>query len=121
MQNQIFDSLVARLGEHFGTGRPLDNGTGVRFQSVRRGKLTIYHADLATGNQAEVAFEPVSMARRLSISEGEIRALVAEFRARTGRDVWPDPQFNWPRVGFADAAHVEAIVTAIEHSLGAAR
>lgn len=121
MQNQIFDSLVARLGEHFGTGHSHKSGTGVRFKSARRGKLTVYHTNLATGNQAEVAFEPVSMARRLSMSEGEIRALIAEFRARTGRDVSPDPQFNWSRVGFADAAHVEAIVTAIEQSLGAAR
>lgn len=68
-----------------------------------------------------MAFEPVSMARRLSLPEGEIRARVAEFRARTGRDVLPDQQFNWPRVGLADAAHVEAIVTAIENSFGAAR
>ncbi len=121
MQNQIFDSLVTRLMVHFGTGHPLDSGTGVRFQSTKRGKLTVYHANLATGNQAEVAFEPATMAKRLSMSERELRSLIGDLRSRTGRDVSPDPQFNWPRVGLAEAAHVEVIVTAIQKSLLAAR
>ena len=121
MQNQIFDSLVTRLTVHFGTGHPLVSGTGVRFQSAKHGKLTIYHANLATGNQAEVAFEPATVAKRLSMSERELRSLIGDFQSRTGRDVSPDPQFNWPRVGLADAEHVEVIVTAIEKCLSAAR
>lgn len=121
MQNQIFDSLVTRLTVHFWTGHPLDGGTGVRFQSAKRGKLTVYHANLATGNQAEVAFEPATMAKRMSMTERELRSLIGEVRSRTGRDVSPDPQFNWPRVGLADAAHVDVVATAIEKNLLAAR
>ena len=120
MQNQVFDLLVMSLTAHFGSGHPLDSGSGIRFQSSKRGKLTVYHTNLATGNQLEAAFEPVTMAKRMSMSEGELRSLVSDFRSRTGRDVLPDSQFNWPRVGFSDAAHVELIVTAIEKSLAAA-
>jgi len=121
MQNQIFDALVSKLAIHFGTCHPLNSGTGVRFQSAKRGKLTVYHANLATGNQAEVAFEPATMAKRLAMSERELRSLIGDFRSRTGRDVSPDPQFNWPRAGFANAQDVDAVVAAIEKSLLAAR
>lgn len=117
MQNQIFDSLVNRLPVHFGTAQPLASGSGVRFQSAKRGKLTVYHANLAAGNLAEIAFEPVTMARRLSMTERELRALVGDLRSMTGRDVSPDTRFNWPRVGLAEAAHVEALIAALEKYL----
>lgn len=117
MQNPVFDSLVNSLMVHFGTGHPLASGTGVRFQSAKRGKLTVYHSNVAAGNQAEVAFEPATMAKRLSMSERELRSLVGDIRSATGRDVWPDPQFNWPRVGLADAAHVEVVVARIQECL----
>jgi hypothetical protein len=117
MRNHVFDSLVTRLTFHFGTGQPLESGTGVRFQSAKRGKLTVYHSNLAVGNQAEVAFEPTTMAKRLSMSERELRSLVGALRSATGREVSPDPQFNWPRVGLADAAHVEVIIAGIEKCL----
>lgn len=119
MQNPVFDSLVDSLSVHFGTGHPLV--TGVRFQSARRGRLSVYHSNVAAGNQAEVAFEPATMAKRLSMSERELRSLVADMRSATGRDVSPDPQFNWPRVGLADAAHVEVVVARIVECLAGPR
>ena len=119
MQNQIFDSLVSKLAVHFCTAHPLQSGTGVRFQSVQRGKLTVYHSNLATGNQAEIAFDPITIAKRMSVTEQKLRTLIADFRLKTGRDVKPDPQFNWPRVGFVDSADVESVVTAIERGISA--
>lgn len=120
MQNQVFDALVARLTVYFGTGHPLESGTGVRFQSSKRGKLTVYHTNLAPGNQAEIAFEPGSLAKRLAMTERELRALIGELRSKTGREVSPDPQFNWPRVGLADSEHVEVVVAALASELPAA-
>ena len=117
MQNQVFDALVAGLTVHFGTGHPLDSGTGVRFQLSKRGKLTAYHTNIATGNQAEIAFEPGTVAKRLAMTERELRSLIGELRTKTGRGVSPDPQFNWPRVGLADTRDVELVLAAIENGL----
>lgn len=121
MQNAVFDFLVSRLAVHFGTFQPLESDSGVRFLSAKRGKITVYHSNLAVGNQAEIAFEPVTMAKRLSISERDFRSLVGDLRSATGRDVLPNLQFNWPRVGVSEAAHVEAIVTRIESFLAVSR
>ncbi|WP_298236596.1 hypothetical protein [uncultured Azohydromonas sp.] len=117
MENHLYDMTVDRLSTYFGTAQPLDSGNGARFTSARRGKATVYHANIAPGNRAELAFEPASMAKRLALTEREFRSLVADWRSRTGRDVQPDPQFNWPRVGISEAPHVEAIVADIARCL----
>lgn len=114
MENPAYESVVSRLAGILGTGKPLESGSGIRFTSAKRGKVTVYHANLATGNQVEVAFDPPTMAKRMSMSEREFRSLIADLRDRTGRAVSPDPQFNWPRVGLASESDVVAVVQAIE-------
>lgn len=114
MENPVYESVVSRLAGLLGPGKALESGSGTRFTSAKRGKVTVYHTNLATGNHAEVAFDPPTMAKRMSMSEREFRSLIADLRGRTGRAVSPDPQFNWPRVGLVCEADVAAVVHAIE-------
>jgi hypothetical protein len=117
MENEAFRSLVASLAAHLGAPDPHDSGTGMRFKSSHKGKATVYHSGISPGNQAELAFEVVSMARRLQISESEFRALVSQLRASTGRPVEPNVQYNWPRVGVASQAHVALVTEALQQRL----
>jgi hypothetical protein len=117
VQNETYTKLYDGLATHLGAGAPLDTGNGVRFTSPKKGKATVYHSNVAAGNQAEVAFEVVSMSNRLAISEGEFRSFVADLRASTGRSVDPNPQHGWPRVGVATDRDVSIIVDAITSKL----
>lgn len=119
MENETFRSLSGALSVHLGASSPLDSGSGVRFKSPRRGNATLYHGNIAPGNQAEVAFEVKSMARHLRMTEGEFRSFVAKLRASTGRPVEPNTQYNWPRVGVASESHVTLIGEAFQRRLAA--
>lgn len=114
MENPVYASAVAALTTLLGTGETLASGNGVRFKSARRGKATIYHSNIALGNQAEIAFEVSSMANRLGMSEGEFRSLVASLRNATGRPVQPNPQYNWPRIGIFDQDHVGSVIATLQ-------
>ena len=113
MENEVFGSLVASLEEHLGARNLHDSGTGVRFKSLRKGKATVYHSGIAPGNQAEVAFDVESMARRLQISEGDFKAFVLQLRTSTGRPVEPNAQFNWTRVGLASKGHADLVANVL--------
>ena len=119
MENEIFRSLSGALVHHLGASTPLVSGTGVRFKSERKGKATLYHDTIAAGNQAEVAFEVASMARRLHMTEAEFRSFVIHLSELTGRPVEPNSQYNWPRIGVASLAHVTLIDEALRQRLAA--
>lgn len=117
MENDTFRVLVSTLAEFLGAPDMNVSGTGSRFKSSRKGKATVYHSGIAAGNQAEVAFEVESMARRLAIPPTVFRALIAELRATTGRPVEPNPQYNWPRIGVASQSDVNLVAEALRHRL----
>lgn len=113
MENPIFNSLVAALATELGSPKEHESGTGRRFTSAKKGKATVYHSGIAPGNQAEVAFDVASMAKRLDVSESEFRGRLATLRQQTGREVEPNTQHNWPRVGVASPEHVELLLAEI--------
>lgn len=117
MENEIFGSLAAGLVPLLGSARPLDSGAGARFTVETKGKATIYHTGIATGNLAEVAFETLSMSRRLHMSEAEFRSFVSQLNSSTGRPTETNQQFGWPRVGIESHAHVAMIIDAIQRRI----
>lgn len=117
MENDIFRTLTSSLAEFLGAPDIHVSGTGSRFKSARKGKATVYHNGISAENQAEVAFEVESMARRLNILPTEFRTFVAQLRASTGRSVEPNTQYNWPRVGVASQVEVNLIAEALRQRL----
>lgn len=117
METEIFRSLAEGLAPYLGSARPLDSGNGLRFTSETKGKATIYHTDIASGNHAEVAFEAKSMSRRLRMSEAEFKSFVGQLRSSTGRPTEPNQQFDWPRVGLDSHSHVAMITEAIQRRI----
>ncbi len=114
MENDVFDAVVASLSAHLGAPTPHESGTGSRFKSARKGKATVYHSRVASGNRAEIAFEVESMASRLGISQGEFRELVARLQTATARPVDLNAQFMWPRVGLSSSDHAHEVARAIQ-------
>ena len=114
MQNSIFDLIVQELTPLLGAPKNHESGSGARFTSNRKGKATIYHANLAPGNRAEIAIDVASNASRLGISETEIRERIAQARALTGREVQLNPQYNWPRIGLSNLEHIPAVLAVMD-------
>lgn len=121
MENRIFRSVTAELSEFFGPAKPHVARTGARFTSAQKGKLTVYHSNIATGNSAEIAFEPASMARRLMLSEAGLRSFVAQLRGLTNQPTETNARYNWSRVGLASQAHADMVVAQIQERLGGVR
>lgn len=120
MENVTYDLLCASLAEHLGLATPLVSGNGARFKFAARGKATVYHRQIASGNQAEVAFEVESMALRLRMSQTAFLTFVSQLKAATGRPVEMNPIHNWPRVGVATLLHVALIREAVQQQIRAA-
>lgn len=113
MRNDIFDLLEQEFLTSLGCAENLVSGRGARFRSSSFGRLTVYHANIADGNHAEVAFHPRSIAEATHISEAEVRMALHRLRAGTGVEINFNPQHRWPRVGVRshrDAALVIAFV-----------
>lgn len=114
MKNSIYESALAELATIFGSHDNLESGSGARFKSAKKGKLTIYHRDIASGNSAEIAFELDSIAARFKLSASEAATFLARLKAATGRPVEINPRFQWPRVGLATAADVATVLNALK-------
>lgn len=121
MENEIFRSVIAELGQFFGSAKPHVARTGARFTSAQKGKLTVYHSNIAPSNSAEIAFEPISMARRLMLSEAGLRSFVAQLRGLTDQPTETNTQYNWPRVGLVSQTHVDVVVAQLRERLGGAQ
>lgn len=119
MENETYRSLFGALSVHLGAPSSHVSGSGVRFKSQLKGKATVYHDNIAPGNQAEVAFDVESMASRLRMTAREFQSFVAQLRASTGRPVESNAQFNWPRVGISTESHVALIDGALHQRFGA--
>lgn len=113
MDNRIFQAAVAVFAPLLGAPEPLVSGNGVRFKSGSKGKATVYHSEVAPGNQAEIAFHVDSMATRLRLTAPEFRSLIEELRSSTGRPVEPNAQHKWPRVGLSSDQHLSVVVERI--------
>lgn len=107
MQNAIFDNTVAELKTIFGTPRHLVNKNGVRFQ--RNGSVTVYHEELAPGNNAEIAFNVQALASSFGVAPASLMKLISECNAVTGREVEVNKRQDWPRVGIVSEEHVALV------------
>lgn len=99
MKNDIYDLAISELSKIFGAYEELESRNGARFKSAKKGKLTVYHADIESGNKVEIAFEIDSIAKRLGMTPHAVTSLIADMRVASGRGVVINPRFNWPRVG----------------------
>ena len=113
MRNPIFDELVQELTPLLGAAKDHTSATGVRFTSSTKGKVTVYHSNLATGNHAEVAIDIASNAARMQLSEREMRDRINQARMATGRDVERNAQYDWPRIGLAGPEHIPSVLQAL--------
>lgn len=104
MQNAIFDHTIAELKAIFGTPRHLVSKNGVRFQ--RNGSVTVYHDEIAPGNNAEIAINVQAVATSFGVTPLALNKLVNECNAITGRAVEINKRQNWPRIGIATEEHV---------------
>ena len=104
MQNAIFDNTVAELKIIFGTPRQLVGKNGVRFQ--RNGSVTVYHEELAPGNNAEIALNVQAVASTFGVTPQALTDLVNACNALTGRAVETNKRQDWPRIGIATEDHV---------------
>jgi hypothetical protein len=57
MKNEVFERTLSELRPIFGACEELKSGNGSRFKSAKKGKVTVYHSDIESGNHAEIAFE----------------------------------------------------------------
>lgn len=115
MSNAIYNRALSELATTFGSSfSNLESGTGARVQSAKKGKMTIYHRNIAAGNQAEIAFDVPSLAARIRLSESETISFLAELKLLTGRPVELNRQYLWPRVGFATDEHVTKVIHALK-------
>jgi hypothetical protein len=118
MRNPTFDALVQELTPLLGAPKDHASGTGARFTSGIKGKATVYHSNLAPGNQAEIAVDVTSNAARLGVSERELRERIGLARTSTGKDVEANAQYNWPRVGLAAQEDIPAVLRALRPAEG---
>jgi hypothetical protein len=114
MKNIIFDSLSMLLSEYLGNPVPLDSGNGVRFVSPSKGRVTLYHSNVAIGNYAEVAFEANSTATWMGLTRDELLSFLVTLGQATGCLVKTNRQFAWPRIGVASEAHVSMLHEALQ-------
>lgn len=114
MDNPVYQKALEKMRKLFGSPQPLASGTGARCVNGKKGKVTLYHQEIAPGNQAELALEIESIARRKGIPSNEARKFILELRALTGREISPNRQYDWPRIGFQTVDNVEAVAAELE-------
>jgi hypothetical protein len=118
MTNNVYELILTKLTPIFGSRQELVSGNGARFTSAKKGKLTVYHADIAPGNKAEVAFETSSIAARIGSGMQGANALICELKALTGQSVTINQVHGWPRVGLATMDQVTEVVDRLAARLG---
>ena len=103
MKNKLYDELIDKLTNIFGS--PSVMSTGVRFRLKSAYPISVYHSDLAPGNVAEIAFNP------------NIVPNSSDFTGITGRDVHINPRFKWHRVGISNIDELNRVVEIIKTKL----
>ena len=107
MQNPLFNKLVIQLTTVLGVPRPLINKSGTRF--MRNGSVTVYHTEIAPGNQAEIAFNVQPIASRFGVAPQALTDAITECQIMTGCEVENNKQQDWPRIGIASDDHLNLI------------
>src|SRR5690606_26513752 len=107
MENAVYNSALTALKNLFGTPRPLVNKNGARF--LRNGTITIYHTELAPGNEAEIAFNVQPIAALYGIPAATLAGLLDECRYLTGRPTETNKAQNWPRIGLASEEDIVSV------------
>lgn len=115
--NNIYSKAVSELSTIFGAFSNLDSGTGARTTSAKKGKMTIYHRNIAAGNSAEIAFEIESIGTKLKLNETETRGFLADLKSLTGRPVELNARYQWPRVGLSKDEDVAKVMDAIRKQI----
>lgn len=108
MENAVYDNALTALKNLFGTPRPLVNKNGARF--LRNGTITIYHNELAPGNEAEIAFNVQPIAALYHIPPATLSSLLDECRYLTGKPTETNKAQNWPRIGLATEEDVARVM-----------
>lgn len=108
MENAVYSSALNALKNLFGTPRPLVNKNGARF--LRNGTITIYHTELAPGNEAEIAFNVQPIAALYRIPTATLDSLLDECRYLTGRPTENNKAQNWPRIGLASEEDIVSVM-----------
>lgn len=108
MENAVYNSALTALKNLFGTPRPLVNKNGARF--LRNGTITIYHTELAPGNEAEIAFNVQPIAALYGIPPATLAGLLDECRYLTGRPTETNKAQNWPRIGLASEEDIVSVM-----------
>ncbi len=108
MENAVYDQALTALKTLFGTPRPLVNKGGARF--LRNGTITIYHTEIAPGNEAEVAFNVHPLASAYRITPAVLISLLDECRYLTGKPTENNRVQDWPRIGFATSEDVARVM-----------
>lgn len=115
MQNPLYDQTVAELSALFGKPRALVNKNGVRFQ--RNGSVTVYHDELAPGNQAEIAFNVQAIGSTFGVPPKVLEEVIGACRAATGCPVGKNKQQDWPRIGIAQPEHLQLVKARLGQAL----
>lgn len=115
MKNSVYEKTVAAMSAFLGA-RPqqLESGNGCRFANAAKGKATVYCADIASGNQAEIAFDAASVGKRLGLAASECAPYFARLATVTGRPVLPNARFNWPRAGIETEEDLAKLMAHLE-------
>lgn len=108
MENAVYNKALNALKMQFGMPRPLQNQNGARF--LRNGTITIYHTELAAGNQAEITFNVQPISSSYGIAPAKLNALLDECRKLTGRPTEVNKLQNWPRIGLATEEDVTLVM-----------
>lgn len=108
MENAVYNQALAALKAQFGMPRPLLNKNGARF--LRNGTVTIYHTELAPGNQAEIAFNVQPISSSYGIAPAKLNSLLDECRQLTGHATEVNKLQNWPRIGLATEEDVTLVM-----------
>lgn len=105
MINPVYTQAISILSEFLGAPAQLKSENGARFRRGSGYLLTVYHSNLASGNRAEIAFNP-------SFVPG-----INQICALTSHQVNPDRRYNWPRVGIRSSDELNTVVDVLRRSI----
>jgi hypothetical protein len=117
VKNDVYEMVLLEFSIVFGSFTELSSGNGARFNSSKKGKVTVYHANIAPGNNAEIAFEVDSIGKRFHMTPAMATAFVHQMKASTGCAVAINPQFNWPRIGIASRDHLDMVLAGLRKNI----
>lgn len=117
MDNPIYLSLKRGLEDIFETLTPWQRPNGVRSQNEKRGKITLYYANIYEGNVAEIAVHIPSIANRAKKTQRDTLDFFNNLAIQTGMPVKKNQVYRWERVGVATEEHALLVLREIRQFL----